>query len=229
MTATPNYGTQLTIAGITGMHVISVEAPLTKIGVIETTYHGSGSWRQHITDGLMGMESFKVSIEASGVIVADAFSIFEAGAAVACTFTENGMPTWSFDAILLTFDLGKADAQKPEEEILTITLQPTGDLAMAPAAGAFDDGVTALYLNTGAFAMLNSATFQLHVYAVVGGSSFEVLGTNLTTGITFDDANAYSSTSTSGLITAGADGAAIVTVSLVSDPTISVTLPITVS
>ena len=225
VTATANYGTELTVAGISGLKVISIDAPIPKIGIIETTYHGSGSWREHITDGLMGMAAFKVTVEASGPVVGDIYTVFAAGAAVACVFTENGFPAWTFNGMLESFDLGKADAQKPDEEQVILTIQPTGALTVAAAAGNWYTNVTSLFLDVGDYAILTGGTHQLVVYAVSPGLAPFIAPIANLTFLSSDTGKA--TVSAGGLLTGVAAGSTYVKVSITAKTSVNTTIKVT--
>jgi hypothetical protein len=144
-------------------------------------------------------------MEVTGTLIADLWTAFDAAVPAACVFTEQGMPAWSFDAIISTFDLGKASAQKPAEEVVIITLTPTGTFAIDPAVGDWYTPVTALFFDTGEFSIVGTATKQLHVYAVAPGMPpFEVPDYSDLTFASSDDS--YATVSAAGLVTGVAAG-----------------------
>jgi hypothetical protein len=230
-----NFGTLISIAGIANMKVVSIGAPVMQMGTIETTNHSSGDWRQYIADNLRSIKSFKVTVEANEAIVAAVYAVWNAHVPVACVFTEYNIPAWSFDAAILSFDLGTADAKKPDEETVVIEIQPTGTVTVAAAATNWYDSVTALYTDVGgAYTIDDPGTHQLVVYAVVPGLPPTELSAAQLLDLTFDStetgkATVSTSPAAAGLITTVDPGDTVITIILTSDPTVNTTILVTVT
>ena len=223
--ADSNYGTLITVAGITGV-VTSVSAPKISVGSIEKTNHSSGGWREYIADNLKGGGSFSVSMEVSGALVADVWDVWSAAEPVAIVFTEQACPAWSFDGLLTTFDLGTADASKPNEEIVILTIQPTGEITVAAAVGDWYTDVTALFLDVGDYAILTAGTHQLVVTAYAPGlPPFEVPDYS-DLGFTTSD-GAKATVSAAGLITGAAAGTTYIKVKITAKANVNVTIKVT--
>jgi hypothetical protein len=200
-----------------------------KIGKIDSTHHGSNGWREFISDNLRSGDSFEVTFEVNGSLVADVYDVWNLGAAVACVFTEAGLPAWSFNALLTEFDLGKADASKPDEEQVVITMQPTAAISLAAAAGNWYDNVVAMYLDTGAVTIAAGHTQQIHVYAVAPGlPPFEVPDYSDLT-MADDGAGAKATISAAGLLTGVSAGSADITFTITANANVNVGLEVTVT
>ncbi len=225
-----DFGTLCTIAGVTAK-VINVEPPLLSVGTIETTNHSSANWREYIADTLKGGGAFKLTVEASAANVAQIAAVWAAFAAVAIVFTEKSMPAWSFSGLLTDFKYETANAQKPGEETVTITIQPTGAVTIAAAATNWYDDVTYLFTDLGgAYSVAHPATHQLIVYAVIPG-----LPPHLVTAAEMADIDFASSVvgkatiDAAGLITTVAAGDTVISAHLGSDATVETATNMTVT
>lgn len=227
--ANNNFGTMFTIAGCSG-NVLSVSAPKMSVGKLETTHMQTAGWRTYISDGLRGVDSFEVTMQTSAALVQDIFDVFSAGESVACVFTGNDLPAWSFDGILLTFDLGKADAKSPDIEQVIITVQPTDDITIAAEGGDWFDGVSSLFTDLGgAYTMAAAGEHQLAVYAIRDGSIHTVSVAEMSDLTFASTVGAKATVSATGLVEGVASGNTTVTVAVTSAPTINTSILFTVT
>jgi hypothetical protein len=226
-----NFGTLITIAGVAGMKVISVGAPVMKMGTIETTNHSTGDWRQFISDNLRSIDAFDVKIEASASQVAAVYAVWHAHVPVACVFTEYNLPAWSFNAVLLQFDLGTADATKPELETITIKVQPTSTVTLAAAAtNWYDDVAYIMFGEGGAYTTAaHPTTHQMVVWAMIPGLPPHQVTAAQMADLSFASVTAGTCTiAATGIITTVASGTSHVTAAITTAPTIETLCLVTV-
>lgn len=230
MTASSDFGTLVTIAGVTGK-ITSIDPPKLSVGTIETTNHSSAGWREYIADTLKGAGAFTLTMELTGALVAQLEAVWAAFAPVAVTFTEYGAPAWSFNGILKDIKNSVADASKPSEEVVTITIQPTGAVTIAAAAGNWYTDVGYIYLNTGGLlALTHPTTSQLTVYGVIPGLPPFQLSAAQIANCTFASSVAGQATvSAAGLITTVAAGDTTVSVHITAKAAVETVVVVTVS
>jgi hypothetical protein len=228
--ALSDFGTLCTIAGVT-LKVINVSPPAVNVGKIETTNHSSAAWREYIADGLKSLAEFTLTGEASAVNVAQLQAVLAGFAPVAVVFTEKNLPAWSFTALITQYKLSDANAQSPTEEIITVTIQPTGALTIAAAATAWDDDVVALFfLEGGAYTTAaHPTTHLMQLYAVIPGLPPHLVSAVEMADITFVSGTVGTATvAATGIITTVASGDTDLTAALVSDATIETLCVVTV-
>ena len=228
--ASTDYGTQCTIAGVTGK-VINVDPPALSVGVIETTNHSSAGWREYIADTLMGAGKFTLTMEVDASLVGNLQTVFAAFAAVAIVFTETGMPAWTFNGILSDFQFDAANASKPTEATVKVTIQPTGALTFAAAGTYWDTDVEYLFLDCGGLLALTiPATHQLVVYKVIPGIPPVALNSTEIAACTFaSSVGAKASVSAAGLIASLVAGDTTVKVNITAKAAVETAVVVTVT
>ena len=228
--ASTDFGTQVTIAGVT-MKVINVPPPKLSVGTLETTNHSSANWREYIADSLKGASSFSVTAELTGAMLAQLTSVWEAFAAVAITFTEYGIPAWTFNGIIGDIALSTANAKSPGEETVDITIQPTGAVTIAAVAGDWYTDVTAIYTDVGGLytTAAHPTTHQLIVYGVIPGIAPFTLSAAEIAACTFASSVAGKATvSAAGLITTVASGDTVVSIHITAKAAVETVVNVTV-
>jgi hypothetical protein len=228
--ASTDFGTQVTIAGVT-MKVINVPPPKLSVGMIETTNHSSAGWKEYITDSLKGASSFSVTAELTGAMLAQLTTVWAALAPVAITFTEYGIPAWTFNGLIGDIAMSTANAKSPGEETVDITIQPTGAVTIAAVGGNWYTDVTAIFTDVGGAYTTPAVpgTHQLIVYKVIPGLPDQAMNATEIAACTFaSTVGAKATVSAAGLITAVASGATVVTVLITAKATVTTTINVTV-
>jgi hypothetical protein len=228
--ADTDYGTLVTIAGVT-LKVINVEPPELSTDIIQTTNHSSGGWREYIADTLKGAAAFTITAEGSGAMVEQLETVWAARVAVAIVFTEYGFPAWSFNGLIKSFKLNPANAQSPNEAIASITIQPTGAMTIAAAAGNWYTDVSFIYFDVGGlYTIAHPGTHQLVVYGVIPGLPPFALSAAEIAACTFASSVAGKATvSAAGLITTVATGATTVSAYITAKSAVETVVNVTVS
>jgi hypothetical protein len=228
--ADSDFGTLVTIAGVT-MKVINVPPPKLSVGVIETTNHASSGWREYIADTLHSASTFSVTAELTGAMLAQVVAVWAADAAVAISFTEYGIPAWTFDGLVTDIVLSTANAKAPGEETVDITIQPTGEVTFAAVGGNWYTDVTAIYLDTGGLlALTDPTTHQLVVYGVIPGlPPFELNAVEIAACTFASSETGYATVSAAGLITTVDPGDTVISVHITAKAAVETVVNVTVS
>lgn len=123
-----NYGTlfEIDTAGFTEIgDVLTFTPPTASQGMVETTHHSSGGFREFISDNLSSLSQFSATILlASGGAGTWYNDIGEAASSYRHVFPDGDV--MAFSALTANVAIGEANSQSPDKEVVVVTFQPTG-------------------------------------------------------------------------------------------------------
>lgn len=129
--ANTNFGVLLKKGATSIGELTNLDFPKISTGAVESTNHSSAGVREYIPDGLLEVEKFSATINATLAAYQSVKADIDAKTFATYNIdytTASGITDWSFSCTPLSIEISPADAQSPDVLSMVIEFRPSGDV-----------------------------------------------------------------------------------------------------